>query len=52
MKTSGNGMIVLTGASSGIGLAMTKALLKNGYCVTGISKTSGVETIDSENFKF
>jgi len=51
MKTSGNGMIVLTGASSGIGLAMTKALLKNGYFVTGISKTSGVETIDSENFK-
>ena len=51
MKTSGNGMIVLTGASSGIGLAMTKALLKNGYFVTGISKTSGVETINSKNFK-
>ena len=51
MKTSANGMVVLTGASSGIGLAMTKALLKKGYFVTGISKTSGVETIESENFK-
>ncbi len=51
MNTSVNGMVVLTGASSGIGLAMTKALLKNGYFVIGISKTSGIETIKSENFK-
>ena len=33
MKTSADGMIVLTGASSGIGLAMTKVLLKKGYFV-------------------
>ena len=51
MKTSEDGMVVLTGASSGIGLAMTKALLKNGYSVTGISKTSEIDTIKSENFK-
>ena len=51
MKTSADGMIVLTGASSGIGLAMTKVLLKKGYFVTGISKTAGSETIKSEKFK-
>ena len=51
MKTSADGMIVLTGASSGIGLAMTKVLLKKGYFVTGISKTAGSQTIKSEKFK-
>ena len=51
MKTSADGMVVLTGASSGIGLAMTKVLLKKGYFVTGISKTAGSETIKSEKFK-
>ena len=30
---------------------MTKALLKNGYSVTGISKTFEIDTIKSENFK-
>lgn len=51
MKTSADGMIVLTGASSGIGLAMTKVLLKKGYSVIGIAKTAGSETIKSEKFK-
>ena len=51
MKTNADGMVVLTGASSGIGLAMTKVLLKQGYFVTGISKTAGSETIKSEKFK-
>tara|TARA_B100000214_G_scaffold373835_1_gene355042 strand:- start:106 stop:831 length:726 start_codon:yes stop_codon:yes gene_type:complete len=51
MKASADGMVVLTGASSGIGLAMAKALLQQGYFVTGISKTSGRETIKSKNFK-
>ena len=37
--------------SSGIGLAMTKVLLKKGYFVTGISKTAGSQTIKSEKFK-
>jgi len=32
-------------------LAMAKALLQQGYFVTGISKTSGRETIKSKNFK-
>ena len=50
MKACASGMIVLTGASSGIGLAMAKALLQKGYFVTGISKTSGNESIKSENF--
>ena len=51
MKASADGMVVLTGASSGIGLAMAKALLQQGYFVTGISKTSGRGTIKSKNFK-
>tara|TARA_B100000579_G_scaffold424041_1_gene427956 strand:- start:184 stop:909 length:726 start_codon:yes stop_codon:yes gene_type:complete len=50
MKACADGMVVLTGASSGIGLAMTKMLLQQGYFVTGISKTSGREAIKSKNF--
>ncbi len=32
-------MAIVTGASSGIGLGITQALLERGYCVIGNSRT-------------
>ena len=46
-----NQLIVVSGASSGIGLAMTKRLLNEGYSVLGIAKEFSDPTIENENFK-
>jgi 3-hydroxy acid dehydrogenase/malonic semialdehyde reductase len=44
------GRALVTGASSGIGLAITQRLLREGYRVTGISRRGRVEALASENF--
>ena len=41
---------VVTGASSGIGKAITSRLLKLGYSVTGVSRTINQEHFKDENF--
>lgn len=48
-----NGMnkrALVTGASSGIGLAISRLLLLNGYEVTGISRRGILEGLDDKNF--
>ena len=41
---------LVTGASSGIGLATTKLLLKNNYRVFGISRRGTVPGLDNDQF--
>ena len=41
---------LITGASSGIGLAATKLLLKNNYRVVGISRRGAVPELENEHF--
>ena len=47
--------IIVSGCARGIGEAVTRILLENGYCVTGMSRTDG-ETVtakfNSENFRY
>ncbi len=42
--------LVVTGASSGIGLETTKKLLKNNYRIIGIARDFSRQPIDSDNF--
>ena len=47
--------IIVSGCAHGIGAAVTKKFLKEGYCVTGMSRTSKAEVIshfDSSNFTY
>ncbi|UMB61148.1 SDR family NAD(P)-dependent oxidoreductase [Lutibacter sp. A80] len=45
-----NKIAVITGASRGIGLALTKKMLHNGYTVIGTSKNGIINAIAHENF--
>ena len=48
-----NGMnkrALVTGASSGIGLAISRLLLRHGYEVSGISRRENIEGLDDKNF--
>jgi len=42
---------IVTGASRGIGLALTKILLKNNYEVIGTSRYDNLNEISDDNFK-
>jgi short-subunit dehydrogenase len=41
---------LVTGASSGIGLAISRRLLEQGYAVTGISRRGQVDALQHDNF--
>jgi len=51
MTSFKNQLIVVSGASSGIGLAMTKKLLSKGYSVLGIAKEYTEPIKEHENFQ-
>ena len=46
-----NKTVVITGASSGLGLALTKTFLDKGYRVFGLAKSKLSEEINNSNFK-
>lgn len=50
-KTKGQ-LVIITGASSGIGLAMTHTLLREGYQVLGIANSFEKANIEHPNFSF
>ena len=51
MPVSGmNKRVLVTGASSGIGLAISQILLDKGYEVTGISRRGYADALDHKNF--
>jgi len=45
-----NKKALVTGASSGIGLAISQLMLSNGYNVTGISRRGVIAELDDKNF--
>ena len=51
MGVDNKGIIVLSGASSGIGLAISRILLLEGFSVIGIDKNFTNLEIEDENFK-
>ena len=51
MTTQTAQTILLTGSSSGIGLAITRALLERGYRVTGIARDPQRAAIEHPNFE-
>ena len=51
MSNNPKGLIVLSGASSGIGLSMTKTLLREGYSVIGLDKSVSGLDVTNEKFK-
>ncbi|NQV69185.1 MAG: SDR family oxidoreductase [Pseudohongiella sp.] len=50
MSDKASQLVVVTGASSGIGLAMSKTLLEQGYQVLGIARDFEQTSIDHKNF--
>jgi 3-hydroxy acid dehydrogenase / malonic semialdehyde reductase len=51
MNSNPKGLIVVSGASSGIGRAMSETLLTAGYSVLGIAKDFPAEKIEHDKFK-
>ena len=51
-KNNGNNLVVVTGASSGIGLALSKSLLQEGYSVLGIATNFEKAKLEHPNFSF
>ena len=51
MDVDNKGVIVLSGASSGIGLAISRILLLEGFSVIGIDKNFTNLEFEGENFK-
>ena len=45
-----HGAVIVTGASSGIGLAICKALLNDGFTVYGLSRTIDKSGLSHERF--
>lgn len=43
-------IVLITGASRGIGLALTKRILEEGFFVIGTSRDGKMDTIRNENF--
>ena len=50
MSENEKGLVVVSGASSGIGLAMTNKLLMEGYSVLGLAKEFGSVEITHEDY--
>ena len=46
------GHIIITGVSSGIGLAIAKAALENGYAVQGVGRNAPSELEGAEHWSF
>ena len=46
------GQVIVSGSSSGIGLAMTKRLIESGYSVIGLDRVESVEAMEPSRFRF
>jgi 3-hydroxy acid dehydrogenase / malonic semialdehyde reductase len=46
------GQVLVSGSSSGIGLAMTKKLLEKGYSVIGLDKSAPADKMPADRFSF
>jgi NAD(P)-dependent dehydrogenase (short-subunit alcohol dehydrogenase family) len=50
LKSNDKKKVLITGVSKGIGLALAKRLLSEGYLVEGTTKIGYIENVQHENF--